>query len=107
LTDALKTRVLREVPMKIRFGYELAYLSPQATPMIVLLSAQPNATQRLLISDQLQTAPPVPLKQYDGLHKVRAAAIIRTTEISRSPTRRGQRFCTSQAAEPPKALLRS
>jgi transglutaminase-like putative cysteine protease len=54
--------------MKIRFGYEMVYMIPQSTPMIVLLSAQPNSTQQLLIADQLRTTPHVPSKQYRDCH---------------------------------------
>jgi transglutaminase-like putative cysteine protease len=50
--------------MKIRFGYELVYASPLATPMIVMLGAQPNATQRLLVPDQLRTEPAIALDPY-------------------------------------------
>lgn len=47
--------------MQIRFGYEIIYDVPQATPMIFMLHAQPNHTQRLLRRDTMQTTPAVPL----------------------------------------------
>jgi transglutaminase-like putative cysteine protease len=50
--------------VKIRFGYELAYYSPQVTPMVLLLNAAPNAMQRLLVRDAMQTDPVVPLQTY-------------------------------------------
>jgi hypothetical protein len=50
--------------MKIRFGYELIYSSSQATPMVLMLSAAPNASQRLLVPDAMYTDPFVPLVTY-------------------------------------------
>ena len=40
--------------MKIRFGYELVYDCPQNTAMILMLHAQPNSSQRLLIPDRIR-----------------------------------------------------
>jgi transglutaminase-like putative cysteine protease len=54
--------------MKIRFGYELVYASPQNTPMILLVNAQPSATQRLLIPDWLRTEPAIDLNQFRDLY---------------------------------------
>jgi transglutaminase-like putative cysteine protease len=50
--------------MKIRFGYELVYSSPQVTPMVLLLRAAPKPTQRLLVTDFMHTNPVVPLSTY-------------------------------------------
>jgi transglutaminase-like putative cysteine protease len=50
--------------VKIRFGYEILYSNPQRTPMILLLSANPRADQRLLIHDAMRTDPNVPLSSY-------------------------------------------
>jgi transglutaminase-like putative cysteine protease len=50
--------------VKIRFGYELIYYSPQATPMVLMLNAAPNASQRLLVPDAMRTDPIVPLITY-------------------------------------------
>lgn len=53
--------------MKIRFGYELAYYCPLATPMILMVQSQPSATQRMLIADRIWTTPEVPVTCYrDG-----------------------------------------
>jgi transglutaminase-like putative cysteine protease len=53
--------------MRIRFGYELSYECPQNTSMILMLHAQPNAGQRLLIPDNLSTEPSLPRATYrDG-----------------------------------------
>jgi transglutaminase-like putative cysteine protease len=53
--------------MKIRFGYELVYDCPQNTAMILMLHAQPNSSQRLLIPDNLSTEPSLPRSTYrDG-----------------------------------------
>ena len=50
--------------MKIRFGYELVYSSPQNMPMILMLHAQPQGEQRLLKHDYMTTEPAVPLALY-------------------------------------------
>jgi transglutaminase-like putative cysteine protease len=50
--------------MKIRFGFELAYFSPQTTPMVLMLRAAPNAAQRLLVCDFIHTQPLVPLTTF-------------------------------------------
>ena len=50
--------------MKIRFGYELAYNLLQSTPMVFMLHAAPNSTQRLLVPDTMRTDPIVPLNTY-------------------------------------------
>ena len=62
--------------MKIRFGYEIAYVVPQSTPMIVMLSAQPNATQRLIIPDRMETEPQVRLKRYRDAHGNRCIRLV-------------------------------
>ncbi len=57
--------------MKIRFGYELVYHCPTATPMILMVQAEPSATQRLLIPDHISTTPQVPVESYrDGFGNV-------------------------------------
>src|SRR5580693_553173 len=57
--------------MKIRFGYELVYHCPTATPMILMVQAAPNATQRILIPDNISTTPHVPIETYlDGFGNV-------------------------------------
>ena len=50
--------------MKIRFGYEFIYHSPQTTPMVLLLTSIPNEGQRLLVGDFIRTDPVVPLQNY-------------------------------------------
>jgi transglutaminase-like putative cysteine protease len=50
--------------MKIRFGYQLQYSSPQPTPMIFMLRAQPSAAQRLLIADDMRICPDLPRSSY-------------------------------------------
>ena len=50
--------------MKIRFGYELVYNLVQPTPMVLMLHAAPNCTQRLLVVDAMHTDPMVPLCTY-------------------------------------------
>jgi transglutaminase-like putative cysteine protease len=53
--------------MKIRFGYDLIYAVPQASPMILMLHSQPNPLQRLLMPDLMRVLPAVPLSFYiDG-----------------------------------------
>jgi len=46
--------------MKIRFGYDIAYQSEGAVPMVVMLSAQPAHEQRVLRSDTMEIEPHVP-----------------------------------------------
>jgi transglutaminase-like putative cysteine protease len=50
--------------VKIRFGYELLYSSGQVTPMVLLLSAAPSPSQRLLVNDLVRTDPFVPVVPY-------------------------------------------
>jgi transglutaminase-like putative cysteine protease len=54
------------VNVKIKFGYELIYYSPQTTPMVLMLNAAPNPWQRLLVPDAMRTDPIVPLNTYHG-----------------------------------------
>ena len=49
--------VEREKVMQIRFGYEIAYDSAPGVPMVVMLAAQPNPTQRIVRSDALHVTP--------------------------------------------------
>lgn len=57
----------RRQHVKISFGYELLFNSPQVTPTIVLLNARVSANQRLLIADSMRTDPVVPLTTYHDL----------------------------------------
>jgi transglutaminase-like putative cysteine protease len=50
--------------MKIRFGYQLVYSTPQVTPMVLMLRAAPKPSQRLLVTDFIHTNPIVPLATY-------------------------------------------
>jgi transglutaminase-like putative cysteine protease len=50
--------------VKIRFGYEIVFNCPQATPMVLLLHAAPQGKQRMLIPDHMRTDPVVPLVTY-------------------------------------------
>jgi transglutaminase-like putative cysteine protease len=50
--------------VKISFGYELVYSSPQPVPMIMMLHAQPNRAQELLVPDHMLVEPNVPLSIY-------------------------------------------
>ncbi len=53
--------------MQIRLGYELSYLCPQPTPMIVTLNVHYTRTQDLLRPDFLVADPAVPMSMYrDG-----------------------------------------
>ena len=53
-----------DAPMKIRFGYELAYTCAQPVPMILMLHAHPTRVPDLLVPDLLVTDPVVPLDAY-------------------------------------------
>jgi transglutaminase-like putative cysteine protease len=50
--------------MKIRFGYDISYNASSGVPMVIMLSAQPNAHQRLVQKDTLQIEPAVPASTY-------------------------------------------
>jgi transglutaminase-like putative cysteine protease len=50
--------------VKIRFGYELLYSVPQATPFLFMLHCQPEGNQRLLKADIMHTEPAMPLFFY-------------------------------------------
>jgi transglutaminase-like putative cysteine protease len=50
--------------MRIRFGYDIAYNANLNTPMIVLLRAQPNASQRLIQPDVMVIEPNLPAVTY-------------------------------------------
>jgi transglutaminase-like putative cysteine protease len=53
--------------MKIRFGYELVYQCPQATPMILTLHVHYTRASDLVQPDHLLTDPAVPVAMYrDG-----------------------------------------
>jgi transglutaminase-like putative cysteine protease len=47
--------------VEIRFGYELVFGVPYATPMILSLHSQPGPRQRLLRADVMRTEPALPL----------------------------------------------
>ena len=53
--------------MKIRFGYEIVFNCPQATPMILLLNAAPQGKQQFLVPDYMRTDPVVPLTTYQDI----------------------------------------
>jgi hypothetical protein len=64
--------------MKIRFGYEIAYDSGPGVPMVVMLTAQPNATQRIIRSDLLHIAPDLSATYYiDGFGNTCARFVCR------------------------------
>ena len=50
--------------MKIRFGYDLAYNGFPGVPMVLLLSAQPSATQTIVQSDDMSIDPNLPSEVY-------------------------------------------
>jgi transglutaminase-like putative cysteine protease len=65
--------------MKIRAGYEIAYDSPQPTPMILQLSVHPSRLADLLIWDRLLLDPPIRANTYHDVfgnfcHVIRAPA---------------------------------
>jgi transglutaminase-like putative cysteine protease len=53
-----------EVPVKIRFGFELVYRVPQLTPMIFTLRCQLQGGQQLVRPDVVRTDPAMPLFFY-------------------------------------------
>jgi transglutaminase-like putative cysteine protease len=50
--------------VKIRFGYEMAFLIPQQTPMVFALHCQPQGSQRLLKPDFMCMEPALALSYY-------------------------------------------
>jgi transglutaminase-like putative cysteine protease len=53
--------------MQIRFGYELVYLCPQRTPMILTLNVHYSRVSDLVVPDHIVTRPAVPTTAYrDG-----------------------------------------
>jgi transglutaminase-like putative cysteine protease len=51
--------------MKIRIGYDIAYSSLAGVPMVVLLSAQTNASQRVIQSDHMVMEPNIASASYN------------------------------------------
>jgi transglutaminase-like putative cysteine protease len=54
---------LNEETMQIRVGYELVYGCPQPTPMILMLNIHPSRSMDILVPDEIQTDPFVPVSQ--------------------------------------------
>jgi transglutaminase-like putative cysteine protease len=50
--------------MRIRFGYDISYNAVINTPMIMLLTAQPDASQRLIQHDAMTVEPYLPSATY-------------------------------------------
>ena len=50
--------------MKIRVGYEVAYQSPQPTPMVLTLRVHPSRAADLVSSDPIVTTPPIAIGEY-------------------------------------------
>ncbi len=53
--------------MHIRIGFEMGYVCPQPTPMILMLSVHPSRAADLVLSDHLLTQPAVPVTAYRDL----------------------------------------
>jgi transglutaminase-like putative cysteine protease len=51
-------------PMKLRFGYEIVYGSPQPLPMILMLHVHRSLASRLLTADEMTITPPVASDMY-------------------------------------------
>jgi transglutaminase-like putative cysteine protease len=52
------------VTIKIRVGYEVAYQSPQPTPMVLTLRVHPSRAADLLTPDPIVTTPPIAIGEY-------------------------------------------
>src|SRR5271155_1059231 len=50
--------------MKIRAGYDIAFMMPRPTPMILMLSVHPSRTKDLLTNPGILTEPYLPLREY-------------------------------------------
>lgn len=53
--------------MQIRVGFEMSYVCPQPTPMILTLNVHHSRAADLLRPDHLTTQPPVPINAYRDL----------------------------------------
>ena len=53
--------------MKIRAGFEMTYLCPQPTPMLLVLNIHYSRASDLVRPDYLETDPPVPVTAYRDL----------------------------------------
>lgn len=53
--------------MHIRIGFEMGYVCPQPTPMILMLSVHPSRAADLVRPDVLLTQPAVPVTAYRDL----------------------------------------
>ncbi len=50
--------------MKIRFGYDMGYLCPQPTPVIMTLNVHSSRVSDLVTPDYVRTEPALPLRAY-------------------------------------------
>jgi transglutaminase-like putative cysteine protease len=50
--------------MRIRAGYDIAFMMSQHTPMILMLTVHPSRAKDLLTAQRLLTAPKIPLREY-------------------------------------------
>jgi hypothetical protein len=55
------------VPMRIRVGYELSYLFPQPTPVILALNVHYSRVSDLVEPDHIVINPGVPITAYRDL----------------------------------------
>lgn len=62
--------------MHIRVGYEIAFESPQTTPMLLMLYLHPTRELTTLQPDQLQTIPSVPISEYFDMYGNRCGRIV-------------------------------
>jgi transglutaminase-like putative cysteine protease len=56
--------LFKELPMKIRAGYDIAFTTSQATPMILMLTAHPSRAKDVLTEHRLPTSPKLPRRAY-------------------------------------------
>lgn len=56
-----------DAPLHIRVGFEMDYVCPQPTPMLLALNIHYSRASDLLQADQLQTNPTVPITAYRDL----------------------------------------
>jgi transglutaminase-like putative cysteine protease len=54
--------------MRIRFGYDIGFDASPGVAMVVLLSAQPRPTQRLIKGDAMVIEPDVPTSRYTDVY---------------------------------------
>ncbi len=62
--------------MLIKVGYEISFVSPQPTPMVLMLYMHPTRELTIRKPDRLQVSPPLPVVEYFDLYGNRCGRMI-------------------------------